>query len=107
MNVALVLDQVEDRAFDPSQASVHGGLSVNANFGSLIGTRHHKADRSRQLDRSDGSKVDDQLKYRRLFDRQIPGSAPFSRHHVRTRLTAVIFSRPLLLSNGNSAVKAS
>ena len=35
MDVALVLDQVENRAFDPSQASVHDGLSVDANLGSL------------------------------------------------------------------------
>jgi len=39
MDVALVLDQVEDRAFDPSQASLHG------NLGSLIGTRHRQRDR--------------------------------------------------------------
>src|SRR6516165_5425403 len=38
MDVALVLDQVENRAFDPSQASVHDRLSVDANLGSLIGT---------------------------------------------------------------------
>src|SRR6516162_1823193 len=38
MDVALVLDQVENRAFDPSQAPVHDGLSVDANLGSLIGT---------------------------------------------------------------------
>src|SRR6516165_5810272 len=36
MDVALVLDQVENRAFDPSQASVHDGLSVDANLGSDI-----------------------------------------------------------------------
>ena len=36
MDVALVLDQVENRAFDPSQASVHDRLSVDANLGSLI-----------------------------------------------------------------------
>src|SRR6516164_578723 len=46
MDVALVLDQVENRAFDPSQASVHDRLSVDANLGSLIGTRHRQPDRS-------------------------------------------------------------
>ena len=46
MDVALVLDQVENRAFDPSQASVHDGLSVGANLGSVIGTRYRQPDRS-------------------------------------------------------------
>ena len=46
MDVALVLDQVEDRAFDPSQGSAHDGLSADANVGSLIGTRHRQPDRS-------------------------------------------------------------
>jgi hypothetical protein len=46
MDVAFVLDQVENRAFDPSQASVHDGLSVDANLVSLIATRHRQPDRS-------------------------------------------------------------
>ena len=45
MDVALVLDQVEDRAFDPSQGSAHDGLSADANLGSLIGRRHRQPDR--------------------------------------------------------------
>ena len=35
MDVALVLDQVEDRTFDPSQGSAHDGLNADANLGSL------------------------------------------------------------------------
>src|SRR6516162_4188100 len=46
MDGALVLAQVEDRAFDPSQGSAHDGLSADANVGSLIGTRHRQPDRS-------------------------------------------------------------